>query len=165
MPRIFTDDPASGAPRRVAFDKLTPGVETTLYECPDFSTPVTDDEDSDSIVTDPDTGFERQIVPGEALFVTPLNVSNNSAAPSKIRLWLQLENGTKLPYVNWVSVPANETIQIGINGLSLLKLGGPTSSLGDQLIAETEANSDLAVFAMLNEQVAPSHAPDTEEVV
>jgi hypothetical protein len=159
MPTIRTDQPSTGKPAAVRLSTLSDAGRTTLYECPNYSIPVREDE---GIIVEDADGLERQIVDGEALFITPLNVTNNATAPGDIRLIIVSQDGEEFIYINWISVPAGETVQLPVQGLSLLRQNNPP--VGDTLQVEVSAGSDLSVYAMVSEAEAGTHAPDTEAI-
>lgn len=160
---IVTDQPSTGKPIPIRLALLDDSAPNILYEANNFAIPPRDDIDDPDVPTVTVNGIVRQVVPGELLFVTPLRVTNLTSAAGTIRLSITDENGDTFYVTHAVSVPGDDTVDLPINGTSLLKVNaGP---LGERLIAEVSAGSQFGVYAMGSEAEAGSHAPDTEESV
>jgi hypothetical protein len=169
MPTIYTDQPSTGKPVPIRVSKLEPG-DNVVYEAPNFNIPIREEEGEVLLVQ----GIERQLVPGEALFIMPLNIANNSGALGGAEVYVHIEpeviSGGALPprvvFASQVFIPPLETVQIPINGLSLLRSGDVDSTSGDKLVVgvagENAADTNLALYTLASEAEAGTHAPEIE---
>jgi hypothetical protein len=166
---IKTDQPSTGRP--VAIRKLTlEQGANALYQVPNFDIPQRE-EDSESAFVDANN-VERQLVPGEGLFIMPLNIANTSVDQEAIvQLFVETEQvgeelPLKIPFTSQLTIPLQETVQIPINGLSLLRSEKLTSRSGDMLVLNVVAPDDigesLSVYTIVSEAEAGTHAPDFE---
>jgi hypothetical protein len=142
-----------------------------LVEATDFSIPIR--EEIGMIVDD------RQIVPGEILLISPLFVTNHGGASAWVQLVIKTEQGGGLAEqtVEWsskITIPANETVSIPVQGTSLLKsnlrndgttLPAPGSVEGDRLVILAERNAFFDCYCTGSESEMGTHAPDSESVV
>jgi hypothetical protein len=128
MPRINTDQPSTGKPVLLFIPSATNSgfVNTTwvtIAEAPDFSIPASGD---DGVTFDPVDG-ERELRPGQIFFETPLQAINTTATTRWVELQMLLQgvSGQAIPVSPRVSVPANESVYLPIQGLRLLKTAFP----------------------------------------
>jgi hypothetical protein len=160
MATIVTDQPSTGKPVTIRSALLSDAGPVVLWEANDFAVPPIDDTDNPAVPTRDIDGITRQIVPGETLFVTPLTVSNLTSASGTIRLSIKDESGGSYYLTHAIVVPGNDTVELPIQGKSLVKVNA--GSLGEQLIAEVSAGAQFSVYAQGSEAQAGSHAYDTE---
>ena len=164
---IYTDQPSTGKPIPIRVAKLAPG-DNEVYEAPNFNIPVREEEGETLLIQN----IERQLVPGESLFIMPLNISNNTTATAEVSVKIIPEQiGTGNPpdeiiFASKIFVPASETIQIPINGLSLLRSGDRNSVSGDKLVVGVEGGNantaELSLYTLASEAEAGTHAPEIE---
>jgi len=170
MATIKTDSPSTGKTVSLFVNNITKDNlnATIVWEANDFLVPLR--EEGDGVIIIESDGEERQLVDGEALFITPLSVSNNSDIPHYIWVLVQ-NNGTEYEYVSKVYIPGGDTVQIGINGFSLIKNtpNRAEDALGPQLKVYARRYDDLnndnnvdiflTLVTTITEQEAGSHAP------
>ena len=162
MPRIITDQPASGKPLQLFVPStINSGFVNTswysLVEAPDFSIPTSGDDGS---VVDPNDS-SRELRPGEVFLETPLGVTNNTLTTQTVELQVQLSSGQEVPLCAPIAVPFGETIYVPIQGQRLLKTDFDAIS-GDRLRIRSSSANSLTVFGSAAELGAQDHAPDTE---
>ena len=167
---IKTDSPSTGKTIPVFVTDISVDEEnpTIFFEANDFAVPLRDDENTPGVIIENYDGEDRQIVDGEALFITPLTVSNGDESAAYVSVWIDdAINPDLYQYVSNVYIPGKETVQIGLNGFSLVKNNPERSrnAPGPKLLltALREDNSGGAVLltavAVISEAEAGTHAP------
>jgi hypothetical protein len=167
---IKTDSPSTGKTIPLSVKNISTSEEspTVFFEATDFAVPLRDDENTPGVIIENYEGEDRQIVDGEALFITPLTISNNLDTAAYITVWIDSGAGLDLyKYVSKVYIPGQETVQIGINGFSLVKNNpnrrkdapGPRMLLVGENAENVNQSIDLTAIAVVSEAEAGSHAP------
>jgi hypothetical protein len=173
MPRIRTDEPSSGRPLLFFIPStinsgFVPTAWTTVpeAEAPDFSVPslgdVVDPAGITGPIPDPADPIDRILRPGEVLFEAPLNVVNTTATTCWVELRIQLEgtSGQIIPFTQQVPVPANESVQLAIQGQRLLKRNLSNSQPGGRLQIRAQVGNALTIYGTGIEIEMQAHAPD-----
>jgi hypothetical protein len=170
MATIKTDSPSTGKSISIFTNNISKDASnaTVIWEANDFLVPLR--EEGEGIIIIESEGEERQLVDGEALFITPLSISNSGDVGHY--LWVLVQNnGTEYEYVSRVYIPGGDTVQIGINGFSLIKNTpdreenalGPQLKVyarrADDLNNENNVEIFLTLVTTITEQEAGSHAP------
>jgi hypothetical protein len=131
MPRIKCRTPSSEEPVSIRIASLGTAWNT-VAEAPDYSVPETTNNTELYPNRDPDEPTLRAIRAGEIFLLTPLKVRNNSASVSTaVEARILDENGAAF-LMERIEVPPNESVQILVQGLSLLKRV-PANTNGDRL--------------------------------
>jgi hypothetical protein len=167
---IKTDSPSTGKTipvflRDISIEEENP---TIFFEANDFAVPLRDDENTPGVIVENYDGEDRQIVDGEALFITPLTVSNGDDTAAYVSVWIDdAVNPDLYKYVSNVYIPGQETVQIGVNGFSLVKNNPERArnAPGPKMLLTAE-NADvkggavnLTAVAVISEAEAGTHAP------
>jgi hypothetical protein len=153
MARITCRVPATGKPFRLTIDNIpaTP-TWTTLAEANDFSVP-----DASNIWTNRDPlDSSRAIRAGELYLATPLWVHIFVNSTEWISVRLLQEDGTVIPLVTELWVINQETVQIPVQGRSLLKRN-PASSNGDRLQIQARTVNRYACWLQAEERLSAEH--------
>ena len=174
---IITDSPSTGKTIPIFKDNISasqnPG--TIIYEARDFLVPLREEGEGVNVIETTE-GEERQLVDGEAMFITPITISN--AIDVAHYVWLTVVyGGTSYEYVSSVFIPGKDTAQIGINGFSLVKNSpadrgidapGPMLSIygrrEDDLDNQNNQPLALTVVTVVSEQENGSHAPSFQGI-
>jgi len=150
MPRVICKTPSPGRPYPIRLLNV-PAVATTLAEAPDFSVP---DTSNTFAARDPgDAG--RAIRPGEIFFLTPVYARNKSGVTATITVQIVTEAGVALTLAV-LSVPADETMAIPVQGLSLLKRN-PGGTTGDRLRVTASAVNTFDIVGTADEKLSSEH--------
>ena len=152
MARITCLEPSTGKPLLIAVQNVTSGGWLTIADAPDFSVP---DEAEEFAARDPLDAM-RVIRFGEISFLTPLTVSNRSTDPKWIDVRLLTEGGATVFCPGRVTIPPGDTVQIPVQGRSLLKRT-PAGSNGDRLQVQAESAATLDLWAAAEEKLSSEH--------
>lgn len=129
-----------------------PTTFTNVLEAPDFSLPDPNDLYPDRDVLD----TTRAIRPGQIEFITPLMVTNKTAAARWIDVRLQTEIEQSVMVPGRVLVPANDTVLVPMQGRSLMKRVA-MGVVGDRLQVRAEAVSVFDVWITAEERLSSEH--------
>jgi hypothetical protein len=151
MPRITCKTPASGKPLNITLVSV-PTAFTTIVDAPDFSVP---DPSQSFAVRDP-LDAARAIRPGEIFLLTPLAVYNKTATARWVEVQLVTEAGTTVLSPGRVTVPANDTVYIPVQGRSFTKRV-PGGANGDRLQVRAESAAALDVWGSAEERLSAEH--------
>jgi hypothetical protein len=148
---------------RVTCTKVSTGKALNLTAAPLLTTWTTIAEAPDFSIPDPATRFpdrdplsaSRAIRPGEVYFLTPIYARNLSGATVWVEAKLILED---LSEIEWFrqSIPTLETIQIPIQGRSLLKRT-PAGTYGDRLQLRAGTSSAIDAWGSAQERLSAEH--------
>lgn len=152
MARITCKTPSTGRPLSLSAANVGTTYQT-LAEAPDFSVP-----DASEVFPNRDAGdTTRAIRPGEIFFLTPLTARNKSASTTYwIDVQLVTEGGVTVQAPGRVSIPPNDTVQIPVQGRSLLKRT-PASFNGDRLQIRAQVVSMIDVWCAAEEKLSSEH--------
>lgn len=150
MARITCSTPSTGKPIRVTLESVNTTF-TTVAEAPDFSVP---DPSQRFSIRDP-LNDDRAIRAGEVFFVTPLAAKNKSASTAWIEVRMLTENGSVIEFGR-VSVPANDTVFVPIQGRSLFK-NNSLSINGDRLQLRAQTLNSFDIWAAAEEKLLADH--------
>lgn len=148
--RITARNPASARPVRIRAPDV-PTTWLTVAEAPDFSVP---DANQDFPERDPNDGT-RAIRPGEVFILTPIKARNKTAVTAWIEARIKDEDGSTV-LLERITVPANESVNIVTQGLSLLKRNA-VPVYGDQLQFRAEQASTFDLSGAAQEQLSNEH--------
>ena len=150
MTRITCRTPASAKP--IWIERVNLGTAwVTVAEAPDFSIPDSQNQYPDRDPLD----ATRAIRPGEVFFLTPVKARNKTANTSWIEARIVRETGATL-LLERITVPANDSVQIIVQGLSLLKRL-PSGTDGDVLQFRSEAANAFDLTGMAQERLSEEH--------
>ncbi|MBX9697878.1 MAG: hypothetical protein K2X74_00520 [Acetobacteraceae bacterium] len=150
MPRITCKTPSTGRPVGFYVAGLT-NVFTTILEAPDFSTP-----DPSNVWPNRDPlDSARAIRPGEMFLVRPILCRNTSLTERWVEFQLLREGGVVISFFR-VVVPALDTVEVPVQGLSLFKRV-PGGANGDRLQARAQVNPLFDVWGAAEERLAAEH--------
>lgn len=150
MARITCRTPSTARPVQIAQANVTTAWQT-IAEAPDFSV-----SDTQGVypVRDP-LDANRGIRPGEVFLLTPVKARNKTGNTLWIEAQILRENGGTV-WLERIEVPANETVQIVTQGLSLLKRNA-AGGTGDRLQVRAQAAASFDVFGAGQERPSAEH--------
>ena len=154
MARVTCKAASSGRPLQITLVDV-PTSFTTIADAPDFSVP---DPSQSFPVRDP-LDATRAVRAGEIFMVTPLAVHNKTAAASWIEVQLVTEAGVTVLSPGRVTVPANETALIPVQGRSLVKRSASATAAasGDRLQLRAQFAGVFDVWASAEERLSAEH--------
>jgi hypothetical protein len=150
MPRITCKTPSTGRPVTVRIQNVGTSW-TTVAEAPDFSVP-----DTSLVFPTRDPGdASRAIRSGEVFMLTPLYARNKTSTTRWVEARILNESGTAFTFAR-ITVPANETAAIPVQGMSLVKRTAAGAD-GDRLQLRAEAGSTFDVWGAAEEKPTSEH--------
>ena len=151
MARITCKTPSTGKGISVTMVDVTTNF-TVIAEAPDFSVP---DPSNNYSERDPQDD-SRAIRPGEVFFITPIAAKNKTSNTYWIEVQLVTESNVVVDFGR-VTVPANDTAFIPLQGRSLFKRNANTATKGDTIQIRAQANSVFDVWAAAEEKLSNEH--------